>query len=67
MLISTPNGRAPLIVPQGFTGGAVTASSTWSNTTIDGLGLSPGTYTYTWGTAGISTGKAIAMALIFGF
>ena len=43
-----------LIVPQGFTGGAVAASSAWSNTTIDGLGLTPGTYIYAWGTAGIN-------------
>jgi hypothetical protein len=37
-----------LIVPHGFTGGAVSASATWSNNSIEGLGLFPGTYTYTW-------------------
>jgi hypothetical protein len=37
-----------LLVPQGFTGGAVSATATWSNNSIDGLGLFPGTYIYTW-------------------
>jgi hypothetical protein len=29
-------------------GGSVSATSTWTNTSIAGLGLTPGTYTYTW-------------------
>jgi hypothetical protein len=37
-----------LLVPQGFSGGSVSATSTWSNSTMVGLGLSPGTYVYTW-------------------
>ncbi len=38
-----------LLVPQGFvTGGTVSATSTWSNNTVYGLGLTPGSYTYTW-------------------
>jgi hypothetical protein len=37
-----------LLVPQGFTGGAVSANATWSNNSIEGLGLFPGTYIYTW-------------------
>jgi hypothetical protein len=27
----------------------ITSSNTWDNTTISGLGLTPGTYTWTWG------------------
>jgi hypothetical protein len=34
----------------GYTSGSVfTSSATFSTTTISGLGLTPGTYTYTWG------------------
>jgi hypothetical protein len=31
-------------------GSALTSSATWDNTTISALGLTPGTYTWTWGT-----------------
>ena len=44
--INMSNDR--LLVPQGFTGGAVSANATWSNNSIEGLGLFPGTYVYTW-------------------
>jgi hypothetical protein len=38
-----------LIVPNGYVSGAPLASSaTWVGTTIAGLGLTPGTYTWTW-------------------
>ncbi len=37
-------------VPVGYASGtSLSATSTWDNTTIAGLGLTPGTYTYTWG------------------
>lgn len=40
-----------LLLPLGYTSGAqLNGSSTWDNTTIAGLGLTPGTYTSTWGT-----------------
>ena len=39
-----------LIVPVGYPSGTTfTASATWDNQTISGLGLTPGTYTWTWG------------------
>lgn len=39
-----------LLVPGGyFAGDPFTVSSTWNNTTISGLGLTSGTYTWTWG------------------
>jgi len=39
-----------VVVPQGYVSGTpLTSSATWDNTTISGLGLTPGTYTYTWG------------------
>ncbi len=39
-----------LLVPGGyFPGTPFTETDTWANTTIAGLGLTPGTYTWTWG------------------
>ena len=39
-----------LDTPFGYTSGAsLSSSSTWLNTTIAGLGITPGTYTRTWG------------------
>jgi hypothetical protein len=39
-----------LIVPVGFVSGSnVTASATWAGATISSLGLTSGTYVYTWG------------------
>ena len=37
-----------VIVPAGFTVGDVEASSTWAGQSIASLGLTPGTYTFTW-------------------
>ena len=43
-------GATGILVPHGYTSGTQeTDSSTWDNTTISGLGLTPGTYTFTWG------------------
>jgi hypothetical protein len=40
-----------LYVPGGYAPNApFTVSATWADTTIGGLGLTPGTYTWTWGT-----------------
>jgi hypothetical protein len=37
-------------LPQGYLSGSqLTSSSTWDNTTISALGLTPGTYTWSWG------------------
>jgi hypothetical protein len=39
-----------LLVPASYlSGNPFTVSATWDNTTISGLGLTPGTYTWTWG------------------
>lgn len=39
-----------LLVPGGYIAGdPFTVSATWNNTTISGLGLTPGTYVWTWG------------------
>jgi hypothetical protein len=37
-------------VPSGYvSGSALSSTSTWNGQTLAGLGLTPGTYTYTWG------------------
>ncbi len=36
--------------PGYVSGSPLSSTATWNNTTIAGLGLTPGTYTYTWGT-----------------
>jgi hypothetical protein len=39
-----------IFVPLGYTSGStLTSSETWDNTTISGLGLTPGDYKWTWG------------------
>jgi hypothetical protein len=42
-----------ILVPQGYSSGTPIplATDTWANTTISGLGLTPGTYEWTWGSA----------------
>jgi hypothetical protein len=43
-------GSQGLYVPAGYTSNsALSGTATWNNQTIAGLGLAPGTYTYTWG------------------
>lgn len=39
---------ARVLVPVGFTNGSVSASSTWTGQSISSLGLTPGTYDYSW-------------------
>lgn len=42
-------GALELIVPDGYTSGtSIASTSTWNSTTIAGLGLTPGDYTWTW-------------------
>jgi hypothetical protein len=49
-----------LAVSSGYQSGSpITASSTWDNTTISGLGLTPGTYTWTWGSAANGTADSL--------
>jgi hypothetical protein len=39
-----------VVVPNGYVSGTLLSNTTtWDNTTISGLGLTPGTYTWTWG------------------
>jgi len=38
------------IAPNYHSGSALSATDTWDNTTLAGLGLDPGVYTYSWGT-----------------
>jgi len=48
-----PVGRfgGSLILPQGYVSGTpLTNSTTWTNKTLATLGVTPGTYTWTWGT-----------------
>jgi hypothetical protein len=46
-LSAAPNNL--LIVPSGFVNGATSGNSTWTSHSFVTLGLTPGTYTYTWG------------------
>lgn len=42
-----------LIVPDGYVSGdLLSGSATWNNQTFSGLGLTPGTYTWNWGSGG---------------
>lgn len=44
-------GSSPLlIVPNGYGGGALSSTETWSTTTLSSLGLTSGVYSWTWGT-----------------
>jgi hypothetical protein len=44
-------GGPSLFAPTGYTSGSfISGSATYDSTTIAGLDLTPGTYTYTWGT-----------------
>ena len=38
-----------LVVPAGYTSGLMTDTSTWDNATFSSLGITTGTYTWTWG------------------
>jgi hypothetical protein len=51
-LVGRSNGGGGLIlVPDGYVSGTSlgTSTDTWDNTTIAALGVTPGTYTWTWG------------------
>lgn len=51
MDIAPGNNAGQIFVPSGYVSGSVLSdTSTWNGTTIAGLGLTPGTYTYDWGT-----------------
>jgi hypothetical protein len=40
-----------LLLPNGYVSGSfISGTDTWDDTTVAGLGLTPGTYNYTWGT-----------------
>ena len=43
------NGEGFLFTPVGFTSGALSETSTYLGATFASLGLTPGTYVYTWG------------------
>jgi hypothetical protein len=47
--IYASGGYADIYVPSGYSSDrALAESATWDNTTLSGLGLTPGTYTWTW-------------------
>jgi len=51
-----------LLVPGGyFAGRLFTVSATWDNTTISQLGLTPGTYTWTWGSGANADGLEVVV------
>ena len=46
------NGEGFLFTPVGFTSGSLSETSTYLGKTFASLGLTPGTYVYTWGAGG---------------
>jgi len=49
-LIGGMTSFSGLFVPQGYvSGGALSSSSTYNNATFDSLGVTPGTYVWSWG------------------
>jgi hypothetical protein len=48
--IESPQAGTPLLVPEVYqSGAALSSTSTWDNSTLASLGLTPGTYVYSWG------------------
>jgi hypothetical protein len=53
-----------VLVPDGYTSGStLTSSATWDSTTISGLGLTPGTYIYTWGSVANGTADSLVVEI----
>jgi hypothetical protein len=49
-LVAIEGALGDIVVPAGYgSGTSLSGSATFDNTTIAGLGLTPGTYVYTWG------------------
>ncbi len=52
-----------IAVPVGYTSGApISGAATLANTTVTTLGLTPGTYTYTWGSGGNADSLSVVIA-----
>ncbi|RYF47320.1 MAG: IPTL-CTERM sorting domain-containing protein [Comamonadaceae bacterium] len=48
-LVGVIGGNGQILVPQGYLSGTpLSSTATWNGATIAGLGLTPGTYTWTW-------------------
>lgn len=72
----SPAGQAnneDLFLPPDYIGGTtITNSDTWESATLDSLGLTPGTYTWTWGTGANADSLTVnvvpepAMLAVFG-
>jgi hypothetical protein len=53
-----------LVVPSGYVSGhQLQDSATWANSTIGGLGLTPGTYTWSWGSVDMGTADSLVMVI----
>jgi hypothetical protein len=58
-LVATSGGSI-LLLPQGYVSGTpLSDSATWDNATLASLGITPGTYTWTWGNSDTSGGGGI--------
>jgi hypothetical protein len=52
-----------VFVPAAYTSGAaISDSSTWNSTTISGLGMTPGTYVWTWGSGATADSFTVVVA-----
>jgi hypothetical protein len=61
-----PGAKGELIVPHGYTSGTLLASSQdiFNNTTLAGLGIVPGTYSWTWGSGNIELDQSFTIHAI---
>ena len=58
------SGGLDLVVPRGYVSGhQLLDSATWANSTISGLGLTPGTYTWSWGSVDMGTADSLVMVI----
>jgi hypothetical protein len=54
-----------IVVPEGYTSGtSLSGSATFDDTTIAGLGLTPGTYTYSWGSGGAAQTLTVSVSAV---
>jgi hypothetical protein len=60
-----PNPPEAILVPAGYVSGTfLSGTATWNNTTFAALGVTPGTYTWTWGSGRAHSGVKLSAVVI---